>query len=201
MDYDIAHALDRFSAHHDGFEDVLGAYTGAAEILFVAILVALFLAVPGRWRAIGQRAAVAAAASAGLALLIGTVISTLVDRPRPFVAHPDTIHAFLSHAADPSFPSDHATASFAIAIAVLLRQRLWGAVLLVLAFVVSAGRVFLGLHYPSDVAGGALLGTLCALVLFAGPTRRLLDAIADAVGGFIDGAARRLLGRGAPEQA
>lgn len=194
VDYSIAHSLNHFAVQHDGFEDPLKAYVGAAEILFLAIVVALFLIVPGRERRKAQRAAVSAAAATGIALLIAHFISTAVDRVRPFVAHPHSIHPFLAHAADPSFPSDHATAAFAIAVAVVLRQRAWGAVLLVLAAVLAVGRVFLGLHYPSDVVGGAAIGTVVALLLWAiPPVRELLDRIADICAGILGAVIDRVL--------
>jgi undecaprenyl-diphosphatase len=181
MDYSVAHALNTFSAHNDGFEDVLGVYVGWSEVLFVALLVGLFLLVRGPLRVIAQRAAVAAGASAALALLIAHFVSAAADRPRPFVAHAGSIHPFLAHAADPSFPSDHATAAFAIAVAVLLRQRRWGIALVALATVVAVGRVFLGLHYPTDVLAGAALGGATALALWAPAARAALDRLTDSL--------------------
>src|SRR3954469_7381593 len=177
MDYQIAHTLDRFSAHHDGFEDPLRAYVGASEPLFAVAVLALLLLVPGLRRSLARRAAVAAVAAAGAAVLTAHFVSSAVDRPRPFVAHAATIHPFLTHAADPSFPSDHATAAFAIATAVVLRLRVPGLVLLVLAAVLAVGRVFLGLHYPSDVLAGAALGAAAALVCWLPPIRTRLDAM------------------------
>lgn len=178
MDYSLLHAINRFAATHDGIEDVLKAYVGVSEILFAGLLVLAFLAVGP----LGRRIAVSAGASAGLALLVAHFGAQLIDRPRPFIAHPDSVHLFMSHAADPSFPSEHATAAFAIAMAIWLRDRRWGAVVLVLAAVLALGRVALGLHYPVDVVGGALLGMGAALLLYLRPVRERLDAVADAAG-------------------
>jgi undecaprenyl-diphosphatase len=192
MDYRLAHALDSFSAHHDLFEDPLGGYVASSQFLFAAAIVALLLLVPGPRRMLARRAGVAAAACVVVALLVAHVLATVIDRPRPFVAHAATIHAFLAHAPDPSFPSEHATAAFAIATAVLLRLRVMGVVLLVLAAVLAAGRVFLGLHYPSDVLAGAVLGAGVALACWAPPVRRRLNLAADAGGRLLDSAVRRL---------
>src|SRR3954469_22291063 len=85
MDYQIAHTLDRFSAHHDGFEDPLRAYVGASEALFAGVVIALLLLVPGVRRSLARRAAVAAFAAAGVALLIAPFVSSGVDRPRPLI--------------------------------------------------------------------------------------------------------------------
>jgi undecaprenyl-diphosphatase len=103
------------------------------------------------------------------------------------------VHLLARHAADPSFPSDHATAAFAIAVSLLLRQRAWGAVVLVLSVVLAAGRVAMGIHYPTDVIGGAALGSVVAIALWWLPLRRLLHRLADAVGSALDGAVRAVV--------
>ena len=155
----ITHDLNAWAGRHDGVEDPISAYASASEALFAVALIVLFAVVWGRLRGLARRAAVGAAASAGVALLIGQALSHLVDRPRPFVAHPELVRIFAPHAADPSFPSDHATASFAIATAILLRNRLWGSVALVAATLLAVSRVVIGVHYPLDVLAGAALGS------------------------------------------
>lgn len=173
-------------AGHDGFEDTLLFYVEASELLFVATLVIVFLLAGGLRFPDWRHATVAAVLSAGLALAIGKVISELVDRVRPFVADPHGVHLFSSHAADPGFPSDHATAAFAVAVAILLRKRGWGAAALLAAAIVSVGRVALGLHYPSDVLAGAALGAAAALALWSPVLRSRVDAFADFLGSAVD---------------
>lgn len=134
----------------------------------------------------------AAAASAAVSLTVGAVLSHLVDRARPFVADPGGIHMFGRHAADAGFPSDHATASFAIATAILLRNRRWGAVAMALATVLALTRVAIGVHYPTDVLAGAALGATAALALWWEPVRTRLDALADRAGSVLDGAVARV---------
>jgi undecaprenyl-diphosphatase len=185
-DLGLAHALNAWAARHDGAEDVVSACAAASEALFAGLLLALFAAVRGRARAVARRAAVAAAASAGVALLLAQVLARVVDRPRPFVAHPGLVTLFAPHAADPSFPSDHATAAFAIATAIWLHERRWGAAALAAAALVAASRVVIGLHYPVDVIGGAVLGAAVAVVLCTGPARRLLAQSADRLGALLD---------------
>jgi undecaprenyl-diphosphatase len=193
MDWSILHALNDFLYRHDGVEDPLLFYVNASEALFVATLAVIFLAAAGARHRPWRRAAVAAGLSAGLALAIGKVISELVDRARPFVVDSGGVHLFSGHAADPGFPSDHATASFAVATAIFLRHRGWGVVALLAAAVLSVGRVAIGVHYPSDVLAGAALGAAAALALWAPPLRVRIDSISDRLGGWWD----RAVGRGA----
>lgn len=187
MDWSILHALNDFLFHHDGVEDPLLFYVNASEALFIATLGVIFLAATGARHAPWRRAAVAAVLSAGLALAIGAVISALVDRARPFVVDANGVHLFSAHSADPGFPSDHATASFAIAMAIFLRHRGWGVVALLAAAVLSVGRVAIGVHYPTDVLAGAALGVAAALALWAvEPVRRNVNALSDLLGSYWD---------------
>jgi undecaprenyl-diphosphatase len=196
MDLSLLHALNGLFFHHDGLEDPFVVYANASEALFLGLLVVAFVVGGGARRAVGvRRAVVAAGLSAGLGLALAQVVARLVDRPRPFVAHPDSVHLFAAHAADPGFPSDHATAAFAIAVALLLRFRAAGLVALAAATVLAATRVAMGVHYPTDVLAGAALGAACALVLYLPPLRRLVDRLADACGAALDAATRATLGR------
>ena len=185
VDWSVLHALNNFMFHHDGVEDPLLFYVNASEALFVATLAIVFLGARGRF-ADWRRACLAAVLSAGFGLAVGKVISELVDRARPFVADPHGVHLFAGHAADPGFPSDHATAAFAIAVAIFLRKRAWGIFALLAATVLSIGRVALGVHYPSDVLAGAVLGSAAALVLWAPPLRARIDRLADWIGAYVD---------------
>jgi undecaprenyl-diphosphatase len=165
----------------------------ANDLIYVVVLiVALAFLVPWRSRRLERRrGAVAATVSAGIALLLVIPISDAVDRARPFVAHPHVAHRLIAHASDAGFPSDHATGAFAIATAMLLFDPLIGVLLLVLAAIVIFARVYVGVHYPGDVIGGALLGAAVALLLYLPPLRRLLTRFADLCGALLDAVLRR----------
>ena len=160
----LAEHANRFAAHHDAWEDAAGAYAGASEPLFLlGVLALIAVGLAARRRRLLE-AGVLALVAAGGALLVGALVSHLVDRSRPFVGHPQ-IHAFLHHAADPGFPSDHATAAFAIAVTLVLRLGWAGAPVVAAAIALAVSRVLLGLHYPGDVLAGALIGSLAAVAV------------------------------------
>jgi undecaprenyl-diphosphatase len=107
-----------------------------------------------RWKL----ASLSALISAAVALATNQVISHLWERPRPFTDHPALTHVLTARTTDPSFPSDHAAAAFAIGFAVLVFSRRGGALFLAAATLIGLSRIALGLHYPSDVLAGALVG-------------------------------------------
>jgi undecaprenyl-diphosphatase len=187
MDWSIVHALNGFLFHHDWLEDPLLWYAQKAEALFLGfVLLLCIFARHQRWAPL-RRAGVAAGLSAGLGLLVGKIITEFYSRPRPFVTHPHAVHLFAAHGRDAGFPSDHATASMAIAAALLLRKRTrLGTIALIAAVILDFARVAVGFHYPTDVIGGAVVGALAAVVLNLPVLRKLVDRLSDFVGGLWD---------------
>lgn len=89
------------------------------------------------------------------------VVKLVVRRPRPVLEGLPPLGGAPSSL---SFPSAHATSSFACATA-MTRIAPEAAVLFVLAAAIAACRPYLGMHYPSDVLAGALLGTALGLIV------------------------------------
>jgi len=119
-----------------------------------------------------------AVAACGLALGTNTVLNVLAPRPRPFLALPATVLVPPPH--DPSFPSDHAAAAAAVSTTLLMAgMPEWGSVAWLVAAGVGAARVAVGVHYPSDIVGGFVVGAVFAFVLltFYPPLRPLLNAV------------------------
>jgi undecaprenyl-diphosphatase len=164
MDGPLLHAVNDLAWRHDWLGDVFEVYAKGSEALFAALVVALLVAGIRYRRAL--QAGLLAGAAAGGALAVAVVLSKLVDRPRPFVADPARVHLLVKHAADPGFPSDHATAAFAIATVLCLYDRRAGIAALIAAVLLAIDRVAVGVHYPSDVIVGALIGAVVAILLF-----------------------------------
>ncbi|AUH49988.1 undecaprenyl-diphosphatase [Chromobacterium sp. ATCC 53434] len=148
----------------------------APAILYLAMFCAegLIWAIPAgiglAWLRGGEsaRKAALAAAMAGLAgLLLNQLIGLAWPHPRPFMI--GLGHTLIPHAADSSFPSDHLTLWWSAAFSLLLRLdcRRVGYALAALGLAMAWARIYLGVHFPFDMAGAA--ATALAAAWLAGP--------------------------------
>lgn len=97
-------------------------------------------------------------------VLCDGILKPYIARERPFTrlaGYPDLIKAPLSY----SFPSGHTMSSFTAAVILFLRERNSGIFFLIIAFLIGFSRLYLFVHYPSDILGGIFLGTVLALFL------------------------------------
>jgi membrane-associated phospholipid phosphatase len=101
------------------------------------------------------------AALGPIAIGLNLVVKLIVRRPRPMLEGLPPLGGAPSSL---SFPSAHATSSFAVATA-MTRVEPLGALAFLLAFALAFGRPYLGVHYPSDVAVGAVLGVGLGLLV------------------------------------
>lgn len=104
----------------------------------------------------------------GLALLLAyvsgeVVLKNIIQRPRPFTLLPD-VALLIPPPRSFSFPSGHAGSSFAGATAIYLQNKKWGVPTLVLALLIAFSRLYLSVHYLTDLLAGALLGVGCAFL-------------------------------------
>lgn len=139
-----------------------------SQVSALAVPALIFLVAIQWWRRANRLHVRHVLVAAGLSFLVGLLFNQLillfVHRARPYEA--GITHLLIARSSDPSFPSDHATATMAIASAFLLhRMRTVGLWFLVAALLVMLSRIYVGTHYASDVLGGAITGFAAAALV------------------------------------
>ncbi|MBO4261185.1 MAG: phosphatase PAP2 family protein [Clostridia bacterium] len=132
----------------------------------VFIVFCLILLIPKRTRKMGIQIT--------LALLGGVIIGNLIlknaiARPRPYTmpgAAIDAAHLLIKQPSDYSFPSGHALASFNAALIVFYNNKRWGILALFGAVVMSFSRMYVFVHYPTDIIGGMLIAVFSSLIMY-----------------------------------
>ena len=110
----------------------------------------------------------------GMSLLLGLIFGNLImknlfQRTRPFYYDSASVgleDLLIDEPHDYSFPSGHTLASFNGAISIFLHNKKWGAAALVLAALIAFSRLYLFVHFPTDILGGILLAAACSLVSY-----------------------------------
>ncbi|MEV3913451.1 phosphatase PAP2 family protein [Streptomyces canus] len=168
-DVDLLYDINGLAKDAPHWFDRVMEYVGEYGILLGMVLLILWCWWAGRRRG-GEDAASSVAAlvwaplAAALAVLVNVPIRGFVERPRPFRTH-EGLEVLVSGKTDYSFVSDHATITMAMAAGLFVVNRKFGLVGIALALLEGFCRVYMGVHYPTDVIGGFALGTAVALLL------------------------------------
>ncbi|MEV3974447.1 phosphatase PAP2 family protein [Streptomyces sp. NPDC050698] len=168
-DVDLLYDINGLAKDAPAWFDRVMEFVGEYGLLFAIVLL-----VVGCWWTVRRRrdedavstvaALIWAPLAAGIAVLVNVPIRGFVERPRPFLDH-QGIEVLVQGKTDYSFVSDHATIVMALAVGLFVAHRRFGLVALVLALFGGFIRVYMGVHYPTDVVGGFALGTAVALLL------------------------------------
>ncbi len=165
MDAHLFSAINGLAKFSDRPNDLFEFLARYGPYLLVGLLLVVWFWPGGRAVRNGRQwAVINATIAAAVALGVNQIIIRLWERPRPFAAVPHAI-LLLSPSHDPSFPSDHATFAFGIAVALFLSLRRIGMVAIVFAALIAFARVYVGEHYVSDVVAGALIGGGVAIAI------------------------------------
>lgn len=134
-------------------------FLGDKGLLWLGIGFILLFSKKYRFYGVGIIAAVALAA-----LTANIIIKPLVARPRPFIADP-TIQLLIATPGGTSFPSGHSASSFAAAtlICFIPIRKHWKVLACATAALIAFSRIYLLVHYPSDILVGSLIGIICGL--------------------------------------
>lgn len=126
--------------------------------------VALLLVLVKRTRPIG---ATAGASLAINALLVNVFLKNIVARTRPYEVI-DGLTRLVGEQSDFSFPSGHTSSAFSVAVVMfMLMPKKYGVPALIVATLIAYSRLYVGVHYPSDVIGGLIVGILAAVICVA----------------------------------
>lgn len=178
LDYRLFQAINGMAGHNSLADNLMKAIANYGPLVLLAILALLwFLPSPSTPRGLERRVVIYALLVAAIGVGVNQLIGGLWARPRPGITHHVT--QLITGANDASFPSDHATLAFGLALPVLLYLRRWGLLLLLCALVVGFARVYVGRHYPGDVAGSVVVALLLTALVWAcrEPLERLLVPI------------------------
>ena len=135
--------------------------------IYITAGVPLSLAVAGLVKHDNELLRNAAVIAAGSLVNEGLKYSVkhIVNRDRPYITYPDIVNKTgIVYNNDPSFPSGHTSSAFATATSLSLAYPEWYVIVpsYLYAGTMAYSRMYLGVHYPSDVIAGALLGSGCA---------------------------------------
>ncbi|MGY0025004.1 phosphatase PAP2 family protein [Streptomyces sp. cg35] len=185
-DVSLLYDINGLTDDTPGWFDRAMAFVGEYGILLGLVLVVLWCWWGARKRNALEDAASSVAAvvwaplAAAVAVLVNVPIRSFVERPRPFKDH-EGLTLLVHGKNDFSFVSDHATLAMAMGAALFVAHRKLGLAGIGLAVLEGFCRVFMGVHYPTDVVGGFALGTAVALLL-SPLASALLTPLARAIG-------------------
>lgn len=186
MDYEVVRWINVSLWHHPLLALAVADSAKWGVVVFGVLAVGLWtLSAPygdDRYK----RACACGLSAAAVGLFANQLIIAVWHRPRPFEAHRQIV-PLLPATHDASFPSDHASAAFGIAFGVLFVVRRAGVVFLACAVLIGASRVLAGMHYPTDVFAGAIIGFLSGYLTarlyqpLLAPVVRLAEKLTDPV--------------------
>ncbi|WP_042461957.1 undecaprenyl-diphosphatase [Neobacillus dielmonensis] len=173
MNYNLFKSINQLAGHHPFLDSLMAGVTNYALIIYAIVLLLIWFFGKNQYK----RTVVYAAITGVLGLLINFVIGHLYFEPRPFVTH--HVHLLVGHAADASFPSDHTTGAFALALAVLFVHRKIGTGMLLFAFLTGFSRIYVGHHYPFDILGSMIVSFVISTIVYK--LSPLLEPMANAM--------------------
>lgn len=155
--------VNGFASATPWLHPILLAYASYGIALFAALMLAGWWVARGRADPTAMAKALWAPAGMLIALGINQLIVAAVHEPRPYAALPGIL-VLAPRSLDPSFPSDHAVVAGAVTAGLFLVDRRIGWTSAAAAVAMAFARVYVGVHYPHDVAAGLVVGAALSLL-------------------------------------
>lgn len=161
MNFDMA-ILDLIQSNiRTGFMDAIMPFiTQLGDAGLIWIILSIGLIIPKKTRKIGFVMIIALILNG---IICNIILKPMLVRIRPFDVN-TAIKLLINKPRDFSFPSGHTSASFTAVSVLFFRKSKLFVPSLVLAFLISFSRLYLYVHYPSDVLAGLVLGVLCGYI-------------------------------------
>ncbi len=146
--------------------DILGIFL-AHYLPYVLIVILLSFCLTSGFKQKWGMVLVAFISAGTASLIVKRIILFFIQRPRPYMVLSQS-HTLISKAVSENFqafPSGHALFFFALAMAVYFYHKKWGIFFFIWAGLMGLARIFTGVHWPSDILGGAILGVAIACLI------------------------------------
>jgi len=130
---------------------------------FIPVTLALFIVFMWFSKKSQRKIVTIGALSVGLVNLTIAILNQFVFRPRPFDEL--SVNLLFYKPTDPSFPSNAAAVAFALAISIFIVNRRIGLVAIGLSAIYSFSRFYAGVHYPTDILAGMILGGFSPIII------------------------------------
>lgn len=138
---------------NDVFDVIIPFYTSLGEDGIIWIAFGLILLIPKKYRKTGI---MVLAALLVMLVVNNIVLKNLIARPRPCWTYPEMVQ-LVHNPSSYSFPSGHTTSAFAVAFTVFSQHKKLGKVIIVMAAIMAFTRLYVFVHFPTDIYGGILV--------------------------------------------
>ena len=145
---------------------VVPFYTTLGDDGIIWIALGLIMLIPPKTRKCGI---MVLAALLVMVVFNNLLLKNIIARARPFATYPELIENLIGVIHVPSsysFPSGHTVSAMAVAFTVLTQHKKLGSIVLVFATLMGLSRLYVGVHFPTDVYGGMIVGAIIALFVY-----------------------------------
>jgi undecaprenyl-diphosphatase len=161
VNYKLFQVINQNAGHHPILDSFMVFVT--KDALFVYALVLLLMWFFGNEKF--KYTVIFATITGIFGLFLNFIIGHVYYEPRPFVTH--HVHLLIKHVKDASFPSDHTTGAFSLALAVLWQRHFKiGLGMLIFATLTGISRIYVGHHYPFDILGSMIVALLMSRLIY-----------------------------------
>ena len=153
MDVKIFRAINQMTGRSSLIDHFMILVSNKVRYVYFLVLIVMWFK-KHPYRQITNNAVI----SAIITLIINIVLKLVITKPRPYIKR--RVGILIPSKMDATFPSKHALLVFAVSTSILLFNRVLGSIMTGLSILTGFSRIWVGHHYPSDIIGSALLGSL-----------------------------------------